>query len=124
MIERLIHSLQALAAPADVQLARFPDFAAKADELALDYADALRLAADCPQVLLEPGQRHALDRLDGYLDRMSGAANAALWTEGAVRSSPEWEEVRALARAGLAALGAADDLPPPGGAVYARGRPS
>src|SRR5215212_10645109 len=122
MIERLIHSLQALAAPADVQLARFPDFAAKADELALDYADALRLAADCPQLRLEPGQRRALDRLDGYLDRMSGAANAGLWTEGAVRSSPEWVEVRALARDALAALGAPDDLPPPGDAVYVRGR--
>ena len=88
MIERLVHSLQALAAPADVQLARFPDFVVKADELAHDFADALLLAADCPQLQLEAGQRHALERLDARLARMSGSANARRWTDEAVRSGP------------------------------------
>lgn len=121
MIERLVHSLQALAAPADVQLARFPSFVAKADELALDFADALLVANDCPQLRLTAAQRDALARLDQHLDGMSGAANAQLWTEHAVRSRPEWDAVRALARDVLAALGAPSDLPPPSSAVYIRG---
>ena len=122
MIERLVHSLQALAAPAAVQLARFPDFAVRADELALDYADAVLLAADCPQLRLERAQRRALDQLDEHLKRMGAVAGAGPWTEDAVRTSPEWEAVRKLARDALAALGAPVDLTPPGDAAPARGR--
>ena len=121
MIERLIHSLQALAAPAHVQLVRFPNFLENADELARDYADALRLVADCPQLRLESAQRDALDRLDDHLDRMI-AANAGRWTEDAVRSGPAWDTARGLARDALATLGAPDDRPPLGDTVYVRGR--
>jgi hypothetical protein len=48
MMQRLVHALQALAATADEQLARCPELVNKADEVALDYADALRLVIDCP----------------------------------------------------------------------------
>lgn len=113
MIERLVDTLRALAAPAEEQLARFPDFVVKADELALDFDDALRLVMDCPQIRLEPEQEHALERLDDTLERMSGEANAPLWTEGALRERDEWARVRRLARAALAALGHPADLPPP-----------
>ena len=50
MIERLIVALQALAAPVEVQLQRFPNFVAQSDELALDFADAFVLVSDCPQL--------------------------------------------------------------------------
>ena len=106
MIERLVHTLQAFAAPADVQLARVPDFAARADELARDFADALLLASDCPQLRLTAGQRHALESLDAHLDAMSGAAAHGTWTDDAVRSAPEWAAARHLALAALEALGA------------------
>jgi hypothetical protein len=121
MIERLIHSLQALAAPADAQLARFPDFVAKADELALDFADALRLVSDRPQVELSAAQREALARLDAQLDAMSGESRRALWSEAAMRGAREWAATRRLAREALAALHAPDDLPPPPDATYIRG---
>ena len=50
MIERLVHTLRALAAPAEVQRARFPDLVRKPDELALEYADALLLISDAVYV--------------------------------------------------------------------------
>jgi hypothetical protein len=104
MIERLVHALQALAAPADVQLARVPDFAARSGELALDFADALRLVTDCPQLYLTVPQRDSLERLDAYLERFADSAGADFRTESAVRASTEWVEVRRLAAGALAEL--------------------
>ena len=112
MIERLTRALQALAAPADVQLARFPDFGAEADAPALDYADALLLALDCPQLRIEPAQRIALERLDARLDGLCGAANAGMWSATALRDAAEWTTVRTLAAAALSALGVPHGPPP------------
>jgi hypothetical protein len=118
MIERLIHSLQALAAPADFQLARF---VAKPDELALDFDDAFRLVSDCPQLELDTEQRECLDRLDHFLEQRSGPDTPDFWTESAIRTSAEWVELRALAADALACLNAPRILPPPTDAVYIRG---
>jgi hypothetical protein len=120
MIERLITALQALAAPAEIQLSRFPNFVGNADGLALDYDDAFRLIVDCPQIVLTSEQRVALEEVDGYLDGMSGAANASLWTEQAIRSSAEWAIVRQLACVALVAIGAPVALSTPTVAVYIR----
>ena len=121
MIERLIHSLQALAAPADAQLARFPGFVVKADELALDFADALLLISDCPQVELSAAQQETLGQLDAHLEAMSAAPRAPLWTDAAVRGAPEWVTVRRLAREALVALGEAYALPPSSDSTYIPG---
>ena len=91
MIERLIHSLQALA---DAGGTPPPAFA----ELAREYADALLLASDCPQLELDAEQRDCLFALDALLDRPP--PTPALRTE-----------VRAHARAALLTLG--HDLEPP-----------
>lgn len=104
MIERLVQALQTLAAPGDVQLARVPDFAARSGELALDFADALRLVADCPQLYLTAPQRESLEQLDAYLERFVDSAGADFRTERAVRASAEWAEVRRLAASALAEL--------------------
>ena len=112
MIERLVRALQALAAPPDVQRARFPEFGATADAVALDYGDALLLALDCPQLRFEPEQRVVLERLDERLDRLRGAGSVALWTATALRDSAEWTTVRALAADALRAIGAPRELPP------------
>jgi len=121
VIERLIRSLQALAAPAEVQLARFPAFAVQADELALDFADALLLVSDCSQVRLSATERHALERLDAQLAAMNGSVRREIWSEAAVRQAPEWAATRRLAWEALDALQAPADLPPPDDAVYIRG---
>ena len=105
MIERLVYALETLAAPADVQLARAPDFAARSGELALDFADALRLVTDCPQLHLTSAQRESLERLDTYLERLADSMSGELRTERAVRTSAEWSHVRRLAAGALAELG-------------------
>jgi hypothetical protein len=113
MIERLIHALQALAAPADFQLARSSAPLARPDELALDFDDAFRLSSDCPQIELDARQRECLDRLDRFLERRSGPSAADFWTESAIRAGAEWTVVRELAAAALSCLGAPRVLPPP-----------
>ena len=102
MIDRLIRTLQALAAPAGIPPEGSPD---DVDELAREFADALLLASDCPQLRFTGDQRDRLFALDDLLERMSGGENAGLWTPEARRRAPEWEEVRVRARAALLGLG-------------------
>lgn len=94
MIERLIHSLQALAAPADAEGTPPPALA----ELARQYADALLLASDCPQLELDAEQRDRLFALDALLDRPPA-------------TPAQWTEVRAHARAALLTLGHTPEPP-------------
>ena len=119
--ETLRAALQALAAPAPVQLARYPEFVVKADELALDFGDALLLVRHNRAAEIDSGQAAALAALDELFARMSGPARPELWTEDAVRSRPERVEVRALAAAALAAFGWPSAPPPPNTAVYVPG---
>jgi hypothetical protein len=122
MIERLVTSLQALAAEADVQLRRFRDVVCRPEELALDFDDALLLIRSCQQIELTPEQSRALAAVDTLLERMSGAPNAVLWTEAALSDRAEWQRVREAAVAALRALG--HPTRPPGAAenVYVPGR--
>jgi len=122
MIERLIIALRALAAEADVQLRRFPDFVSRPDELALDFADALLLVRSCQQIELAPEQSRALATVESLLDRLSGSATAELWTEAALRERPEWDQLRDAAATALRALGYPVEPPPPTDSVYVPGR--
>jgi hypothetical protein len=121
MIESLIVALRALAAPAHLQLARFPDFVLKADELALDFADAHLLFTQCQQLEFTQAQRDAVNAVDRLLDRMSGSDHAALWSEQALRQAPEWDRVRRAAKLALRELGYAEGPVPPSDARYIPG---
>src|SRR3954469_23622245 len=114
----LRETLQALAAPPDVQLARFPDFVVKADELALDFDHALTLVRQDGGAALSAGQHAAVGAVDDLLGAMSGAANARLWTERALREGAEWARVRAAAAAALRTFGWPAEPPPPTRNVY------
>ena len=94
MIDKLVECLRALAAPAQLQLARFPDVVCRADELALEYTDALLVASSCPQLQFTEEQRRALRNVDDLLDMMSGQESAQLWTDAALREAQEWSNVR------------------------------
>ena len=122
MIERLIIALRALAGPADAQLARFPEFVVKADELALDFADAHLLFAQCQQREFTRAQRDAVADVDRLLDQMSGPEHAELWSEQALREAPEWNMVRNAARHALHQLGYAEGPVMPSDATYIPGR--
>ncbi len=103
MIDRLVHALQMLAAPAVEPNAYAPGLRDTVDRLAGDYADALMLVTDCPQIRLSAEQHAALERVDDEL-----ALVRARVVEGqagvAGRHAVEWQRVRRHARAALMAL--------------------
>jgi len=117
MHNQLQRAVLALAQPADVQLALFPEFVCKADELALDFEGGLyELVGHEDKITLE--QRAAVDALDKIIVGMSGEQNAAFWTEEALQSHPTWEEIRAAAKVVVAAFGWELRRSPPSGAIY------
>ncbi len=79
------------------------------DELALEHYDvALMAGGKLRQGEISKIQHDKILELDALLDRMSGAENAALWTEDALRHAEEWNEVRRLAHACLVSLDSSD----------------
>ena len=104
MVERLILTLRALAAPAG-EPERAPAGEPTLSRLAPDYADAVLLVTDCPQIELGTVQRAALERVGEALERLDGARGDAWITAG----DEEWEHVRTLARQALRTLGESPD---------------
>jgi hypothetical protein len=97
-------ALQQAALSADRQIARLRDFDV-AFEVADDFSNWCRWALGSIDLTLTDAQRSRLAGLDARLAEMSGERNAALWTDEALRSRPEWEEVRRCAREILELLG-------------------
>src|SRR5947209_10169262 len=122
-VVRLRHSLQALAIPAEIQLALFPYFVCKADELALDFGHWYDVVRSNRPDDFTLDQWATLETIDRMLHEMSRHGHAHRWTDDAVRASPEWDTLRTLARDALGALGWEVAAPPsyshefiPGGA--------
>ncbi len=93
--------LQALAMPAEVQLTLEPDGTNKADELALNFDDVFGMNRS-GRFPLTPKQTRALNSVDAALEDMSGPK--PFWTEEALRTAGEWENVRSLAKEALRAF--------------------
>jgi hypothetical protein len=96
----LAAALANLAMPADAQIEYLEALgvAPSADELALEFEDAvfgLQVAAEA---------REFVAAVDAQLDRMSDQGEANLWEFNALRKSAEWREVRRLATLALDAL--------------------
>ena len=120
-------SLQALASDAEDQLALFPTFVCKADELALDYDHWSEVARSLLADEFSPDQLAALTAIDGRLTAMSCGGvefEEDLWSEDALRARPQWEEVRSLARSALACFGWPAERPPQGRSFYVTGGPA
>jgi acetyl esterase/lipase len=111
-ITKLMWSLQAVAQPADVQLLLFPDFVFQTDEVMLDFDDALLLIKGELWSTLTPSQVEALIRIDDKMTEMTREFDPNRIPEDALRSDPQWEELRALAKQALMAFNW-PDLPPP-----------
>jgi hypothetical protein len=99
MLLRLKHSLQTLAMPPDIQLGLLPDFVCKADEIALTFNHWYQCVLGNDNRTLSRQQELALEAIDKQLDTMTGKEQ--LWTEEAVKSLPEWEQIRIVAREAL-----------------------
>ena len=99
--EWIVSAVQHLAMPAEAQVRYLTDkgVAPSADELALEFDDALAGAS------LSAVVEDRLGSLAAYLSRMSGPQHASLWTTEALRVRSEWAEVRRLAQQALRAMG-------------------
>lgn len=75
------------------------------DELGLEFDDAASAALPSLTVMgrVTAHGIAAIDEVDRQLRRMSGAANAELWSEEALSALNDWEVVRQLAEAALTA---------------------
>lgn len=100
---RLLAALRLLAAPAAEQCQYYGPHVIVADELALDYDDALLLITSFPNPPLLVATRYtALLELKQELDAMSSVPD--LWTVEALAHSPRWHQLRQQATAILALL--------------------
>jgi hypothetical protein len=96
---QLRRSVRLAALPADEQIASFPNGAAIEEEIAIDFDSYCQWALEGYQAPdLSHEQRTSLLALNTRLERMSGEQNADLWTNDALRTRVEWEQVRKDAR--------------------------
>ena len=111
IFERLKHSVQLLAMPAEIQLNLLPSFVCKADELALEFDHWREVSFHNYRNEFSAEQLSAMIELNGKLDWLT-ANGKHHWTEEAVRMSPEWEDVRHLAAQVLKAFSWTTEIPP------------
>jgi hypothetical protein len=121
-VERLKHSIQALALPAAAQVLQFPDFVVKTDELILDFDDW----SDCPITKyrndITPAQLASLEAIVAYIDKAESAGGKSVWEEEALYSHPFWEELRRLAIRSLGEFGWPAEIPPSYAHEYVRSK--
>lgn len=103
-ITRFRWSLQALAAPADIQLELFSGHIWKVDELAIEF-DQWYQVIKKRRAIFTPQQQKMLENLNRKLDDISGPENVRYWFEETLRTDAVWEEIRLLAREVLHSLG-------------------
>ena len=96
-MRQLEQSVRVAALPAYRQIESFPIGVDVPFEIADDFGNWCQWVLNAADVRLTNQQRSCLISLDTRLNRMSGEDNADLWTEDALRSRPEWEEVRSEA---------------------------
>lgn len=90
-------ALQQAALPAERQIERLKGFDVPF-EVADDVHQQTRWVLQSEDVELTDEQRSALITLDTLTTKMSGPHNSHLWTDAALRSRHEWDEVRRQAR--------------------------
>lgn len=101
---RFRRSLQALAAPADIQLQLIPDYLWGVDELAIEF-DQWYQVIKRRRTMFSKRQRSILEDLNKKLDEISGPENLRYWMEDTVRNDIAWEDIRLLAKNALDAMG-------------------
>ena len=74
------------------------------DQLAIDFDEAYTVFVGELVELPDPRQLEALQELDQQLEGMSDPSMRSKWSSAAMQSDPDWERVRSLAQAILAAF--------------------
>jgi len=105
---QVVEMLRALAAEPDEQVAFINDFGVggePVDELALEFDRLYGVIRTNPDLAWRyETARPTLDRIDASFAQMSGEQNFEKWTFDALRRSPEWSELRDLAKTALSQL--------------------
>jgi hypothetical protein len=112
ILERLKHSLQALALPAQAQVAYLPDFVVKTDELVLDFGHWRDCATGNCQVDMTAAQLDSLTAVEAHIAAPNSTGDRTVWDESALYSHAFWEELRNLAIQSLNAFGWPQETPP------------
>jgi hypothetical protein len=99
LLVALTRAVGRLALPCQDQIEFVRQFGGSLDELALEIGEGVALLEQFVEAgWLSQGDADRLRSIDQALERMSGPANARLWTEASLCQAPEWAEVRAAAR--------------------------
>ena len=106
---QLEQAVRRAAFPADRQIGCFTAGLDVPYEIADDIDNWCGWVLGSRDVLLSNEQRSSLSSLNAQLDEMSGEQHSDLWTEDALRRSPEWDNVRREARKILNLFGWAID---------------
>ena len=103
---RLREALMVASLPAEKLIASFSPKLNVPYEIADDLGHWIEWAhINAMDVVFTSEQLSTLQQLDALLCSMSGEQNEPLWTDEALRRSPEWNEVRALAKRSVGLLG-------------------
>lgn len=111
ILKRLKHTVQLLASSAEMQLQMLPSYVFKADELALEFDRWRELTLGNYKSDLNAPQLSALTALHKKLEELT-AGGEEYWTDEAIRTSREWQNVRGLAASVLNAFGWPAETPP------------
>ena len=106
--KQLRWSLHRLATSDSAQRALFPEWAASANELALDFDHWTSVIGERYGADLDAVQRTSLAAIEEAFSRMSRDAaelDADNWSDAAVRTSDAWRSLRRLAADALDAFG-------------------
>ncbi|MBA2304733.1 MAG: hypothetical protein H0W08_19160 [Acidobacteria bacterium] len=108
-------SLQALAVPPSEQLALFPDYAAKVDDLAVDFdkwASVIRTNYETDLTSTQTESLTAIERRLSLISRLGTEYDPDIWTEAALGKDEYWAAIRTLAATALEAFGWSVESPP------------
>jgi len=122
ILERLQHSLQALALPAPAQVAYLPDFVVKTDEIVLDFGHWRDCAVGNYHDGMTAAQLDSLAAVEAHIAVPNSIGDRSVWDESALYSHPFWEELRNLAIQSLNAFGWPQERPPSYAHEYAPGK--
>ncbi len=120
MLERLKWSAMALSQDAETQNGLFPDFVVVADELALNWDEALNELND-PDLRINDDQKSKIEKLDAMILAISGLENIKFWDDDALEVFQEWEDIRLAASEVLKSFGWPIAAPPPSFDIYISG---
>lgn len=117
--EKLVQSLQCLAANYKDQIAAFPDFVHIPDELALNYyEEVLYCKTLFEEKIITNEQWLKIKEIDMLFEMMSDHKHPKIWTLNSLKKDPFWQKIREKAKGVLHLLNVKQVQPKLEGITY------